>query len=133
MTADLSYVACSAILTWVMLMTASVLRARAWTTPGFVAAMGNRDDLPAPSPLAGRADRAAKNMVENMVLFLALIVAARSGGADGAKVVLGASLFFWARVVYFPVYLAGIRWLRTAVWGVSLAGLVLILRTIAWP
>jgi uncharacterized MAPEG superfamily protein len=133
MTADLSYVACSAILTWIMLMTASVLRARAWTTRGFVAAMGNRDDLPAPSPLAGRADRAAKNMVENMVLFVALIFAARIGGADGAKVVLGASLFFWARVVYFPVYLAGIRWLRTAVWGVSLAGLVLILRTIAWP
>jgi uncharacterized MAPEG superfamily protein len=128
MTADLLYLACSAILTWVMLMTASLVRARAWTPQGFVMALGNRDDLPAASPLAGRADRAAKNMVENLALFSALVLAARLGGIDGARLAPGASLFFWARVVYFPVYLVGVRVLRTAVWGVSIAGLALIVR-----
>jgi len=36
-------------------------------------------------------------------------------------------VFFWARVVYFGVYLAGIKVLRTVVWAVSIAGLVMIL------
>jgi uncharacterized MAPEG superfamily protein len=40
--------------------------------------------------------------------------------------VLGAHLFFWGRVAYAATYLAGNPWLRTAIWGVSLAGLVLI-------
>jgi uncharacterized MAPEG superfamily protein len=35
-------------------------------------------------------------------------------------------LFFWARVVYAVVYYAGIPWLRTVVWGVSIAGMVII-------
>jgi uncharacterized MAPEG superfamily protein len=39
---------------------------------------------------------------------------------------LGAQLFFWARLVYAFVYLAGIPWLRTGVWTVSVIGLILI-------
>ena len=39
---------------------------------------------------------------------------------------LGAQLFFWARLVYAPVYLAGVPWVRTAVWLVSIVGLILI-------
>ncbi len=129
MTADLCYVACSALLAWIMAMTGSAIRARVWTWSGLVVAMGNRDDMPPPSPLAGRADRAAKNMTENLVLFVALVVAARLGGVDSSKIAVGAAVFFWARVVYFPVYLAGIRVLRTVVWGASIAGLVMIART----
>jgi len=48
-----------------------------------------------------------------------------SGRAD-AMTALGSELFFWARLVYVPVYLAGIPWVRTAVWGVSIVGLILI-------
>jgi uncharacterized MAPEG superfamily protein len=40
--------------------------------------------------------------------------------------VLGAQLFFWARLTYALVYLAGIPWLRTAVWAVSVIGMLLI-------
>ncbi|MBV9977099.1 MAG: MAPEG family protein, partial [Hyphomicrobiales bacterium] len=39
---------------------------------------------------------------------------------------LGAEIFFWARLVYAIIYAAGIPWLRTAVWGVSVIGLVMI-------
>ena len=35
-------------------------------------------------------------------------------------------IFFWARVVYFFVYLAGIPWLRTVLWAASVAGMVMI-------
>jgi uncharacterized MAPEG superfamily protein len=41
---------------------------------------------------------------------------------------LGAQIFFWARVVYAAVYLAGIPWVRTAVWAVSVIGMLLIFR-----
>jgi uncharacterized MAPEG superfamily protein len=125
---DLAYVVYSAALTWLMTMTASLLRARAWTPKGLVIAFGNRDDLPAPTPLAGRADRAAKNMLENLVLLTAVLLAARASGADTRQIAPGVALFFWARVAYFPVYLAGIPYLRTALWGVSVAGLVIIAR-----
>jgi uncharacterized MAPEG superfamily protein len=130
MTSDLSFVAYASLLTFVMLLTASLMRARAWTPQGLKIAFGNRDDLPAASPLAGRAERAARNMLENFVLFVALVLTAHAAGVSDPRVELGAKLFFWARVVYFPVYLAGIIYLRTLVWTVGVAGLAMILMAI---
>ena len=37
-----------------------------------------------------------------------------------------AQLFFWARLAYAAIYLAGIAWLRTGALFVSAAGLILI-------
>ena len=39
---------------------------------------------------------------------------------------LGAELFFWARLLHAVVYIMGIAWLRTLLWLVSIVGLVLI-------
>ena len=63
-----------AIVTWASLLAASLIRASGWTLPGMM--LGNRDDLPVPSPLAGRADRAARNTAHNFMLFAALAVVA---------------------------------------------------------
>jgi len=38
----------------------------------------------------------------------------------------GAQLFFWARVAYAVIYLAGWPWVRTAAWAVSVIGLLMI-------
>jgi uncharacterized MAPEG superfamily protein len=121
MTPDVRLLAYAAVLTWVMIMTGAMLKTR-----GLVNAGGNRDDLPEPTELANRADRAAKNMLENLVLFTALLVAARLGNGDPDRIVLGARIFFWARVAYFPIYVAGIKYVRTVVWAVGIAGLGLI-------
>lgn len=126
MLTDVQALVYSALLTWVMLMTASLARARGWTPEGFVLALGNRAELPPPSPVAGRADRAAKNMLENLVLLAVVIAAAHFAGAPKDRVDLGATIFFWARVAYFGVYLAGIVYLRTALWAVAVAGLAMI-------
>jgi uncharacterized MAPEG superfamily protein len=125
-TNDLFMLVYSAVLAWMMLLTASLLRTRAHRLPGLKIAFGNRDDVPEPTPLVGRADRAARNMVENLVLFTAILAAARLGGVHGSRVDLGAKIFFWSRVAYFPVYLAGIAYVRTAIWCVSLVGLAMI-------
>ena len=47
-------------------------------------------------------------------------------GRTNSATLLGAQLFFWARLAYAVVYLAGIPWLRTAVWLVSVIGLAII-------
>jgi uncharacterized MAPEG superfamily protein len=113
----------AAILTWASLMVASLLRTGGLTPRGMALASGNRDQLPEPTPLAGRADRAARNTLENFVLFAALALTAMATGRQGATVVLGAQLFFWARVAYLPIYWAGITCLRTAVWTIGVIGL----------
>lgn len=120
---DVHYVLLSAALTWVMIMAAAELRTPTWTRAGARLAFGNRDELPPASAVAGRADRAAKNMVENMVLLVAVFAAGRAAGADPAEMNWGAALFFWARLAYFVVYLAGVVVVRSLIWGVSLIGL----------
>jgi uncharacterized MAPEG superfamily protein len=110
----------AAILTWLMIMTASALRTRG----DLRLAAGNRDALPPPTAVAERADRAAKNMLENLVLFVALVVAV--GGRHPDRAVLGAEVFVVARIVYWPIYLAGIPGLRTAVWTVGVVGLAVL-------
>jgi uncharacterized MAPEG superfamily protein len=87
---------------------------------------GNREDLPEPTGFAWRARRAHLNMLENLVLFAALVLVAVATQHTNSVTALGAKIFFWARFVYALVFLAGIPWVRTAIWGVSVIGLVMI-------
>jgi uncharacterized MAPEG superfamily protein len=120
---------CSAILTWLMLVVASLVRVEGWTPDGMQLAFGNREDLPPPKPLAGRAGRAAVNMLENLAIFTAIAAAVHfSDKATQAQ--LGATIFFWARVAYWPCYLAGIIYLRTVIWFVSIIGLAMMIWTL---
>ena len=119
----------SGILTLVMLLVASGFCAKVWEPGGAQVAFGNREGMPPALGLAGRADRAAKNQMEAMVLFLALVLAAQVAG-KGTQAAYGATIFFWARLVYWPVYVAGIIYLRTLIWFVSLFGLFLILKEV---
>jgi uncharacterized MAPEG superfamily protein len=112
----------AAALAWIMIISAAGLR----TSFSLALMFGNRDNLPPPSPLAERADRAAKNMLENLVLFTAAYVAAKAAGASGWKVEHGAQLFVAARVLYFLLYLAGVKVARTLAWAVGVAGIALL-------
>jgi len=119
----------SGVLTLVMLLVASGFCAKVWEPGGAQVAFGNREGMPPALGLAGRADRAAKNQMEAMVMFLALVLAAQVAG-KGAQAAYGATIFFWARLVYWPVYAAGIIYLRTLIWFVGLFGLFLILKEV---
>lgn len=122
----LSLVVCMTLLTWLTVVAASLIRARAWTPKGLTLAFGNRDNLPEATPLAGRAQRAAANSLENLLFFAALALVAQAAGATNERVLLGAQIFLWARVVYLPVYVLGIAFVRTGVWAVSIVGLGLM-------
>jgi uncharacterized MAPEG superfamily protein len=126
MTPVLELVVCMAILTWLTLLAAGLIRARAWTLAGTLLAFGNRDNLPQASPFAGRAERTACNTLENFVLFAAIALIAHAANATNPQVLLGAQIFVWSRVAFIPVYYAGIIYLRTAIWLVSIVGLAMM-------
>ena len=94
---------------------------------GILRLVGNRGNLPALEGWAGRAQRAHWNMLESLIVFAALVLVAQSTGKTNVVTALGAQLFFWSRLAYAPVYVVGIPWFRTGLWGVSFVGLLQIL------
>jgi uncharacterized MAPEG superfamily protein len=117
------------LLVWAVLLTviqAVVAVQGAMMQVGLPALAGNREGLPEIKGWAGRAARAHRNMLENLVLFAALVLVAVAAGKTNDTTLLGAQIFLWARVAYALVYIAGIPWLRTGVWTVSLVGLAMI-------
>lgn len=126
MNVAIAYVLASAALCWLQVTSASLLHSRGWTAPGLGLAFGNRHAMPEPSPLAGRAKRAGANAVENLVLLACVFSAAVAADANPVEVAQGTAVYFWARVAHGVLYLAGIPYLRTAAWTVSLAGLAMI-------
>jgi uncharacterized MAPEG superfamily protein len=89
---------------------------------------GNRDgELKPLTGVTGRADRASRNFLETFPFFAAAVLAVVLQGSTSAQTALGTELYFLARVVYLPVYLIGIPYVRTLVWGVAIWGLVMLL------
>jgi uncharacterized MAPEG superfamily protein len=130
MTKTLMIVAELAVINWALIVAASLIKAKAWKPSGLMAALGNRDNTEECSGFPARTDRAAKNMLENMVLFSALALVASVGGVTDPHVELGARIFFWARLVYIPVYMIGIPVARTGVWAISVIGMGMIFAAI---
>lgn len=92
---------------------------------------GNRDgDAP---PLRGadvRTAAASRNFLETFPFFAAAVLAVIVSGRADADTALDAQVYLWARVVYLPVYAIGIPYLRTAVWIVSLWGLLQLVKAL---
>ena len=89
---------------------------------------GARDaDPPRYTGLAGRLSRAQSNLFETLPLFAAAVLVAHVAGRNGTLTFWGAQLYFWARLVYVPLYASGVPMIRSVVWGVSVVGLVLLL------
>jgi uncharacterized MAPEG superfamily protein len=122
MTPELMYLLWSVALTVVLVVVATL---GATQQVGLPKLAGNRDNMPELQGWAGRAERAHRNMLESLVLFAILVLAARALNISNNLTVLGAQLFFWGRVAHAGLYIAGISWVRTAAWAVSVVGLLL--------
>lgn len=125
MTTDLAMLVASAVLC--ISLPVPILVARSMTPGGIPWAAGNRERPFVFPAWAGRAERAHANMVENLAPFAAIVLVAHVTGAANATTALGATIFFWGRVAHAIVYLAGIPYLRTAMFGVATAGELMIL------
>ena len=130
MTKTLMIVAELAVINWALIVVASLIKAKAWKPSGLMAALGNRDTQEDCNGFPARTDRAAKNMLENMVLFTALALVACVGGVTDPHVELGARIFYWARLAYIPIYMVGIPVARTGIWAISVIGMGMIFASI---
>ena len=119
----LFYLLLSVILCFVQMLIAAT---GANTQVGLPTLAGNREGLPEIVGWPGRARRAHLNMIENLVLFTALVLIAATAGKANATTAMGAMIFFWGRLAYALIYLIGIPWLRTIAWAVSVIGMVMI-------
>ncbi|WOJ95113.1 MAPEG family protein [Congregibacter variabilis] len=125
MTPLLTLVVYMTMLTFLAIMLGAFLRNREWTPEGLKAGLSNRDDIPEATPLGGRAERAANNSIEALIMFVPLALVAQIAGSAEA-VIGGATIFIWARVAYLPIYLVGIPYLRSLVWAVGVVGLAMM-------
>jgi uncharacterized MAPEG superfamily protein len=76
---------------------------------------------------AGRADRAFRNLMETFPAFAALALALVVTGRNGGLGATGAEVWVAARILYVPLYLIQIPYLRSLVWFVSIFALVAML------
>ena len=125
MTALLELTVYFTIWTLVSVVLGAAIRNQEWTKEGRDIGLGNRDNLQEATPMGGRAERAAKNSIEAAVFFVPLALIANAAGLD-AEVMLGAQIAFWARIAYVPIYIAGIKYLRSLVWLIGVGGYALM-------
>lgn len=126
MTIELQMLAWAVVLGFVQLLLASALMTRqrglAWNA-------GARDGEARPlTGVAARAERVMRNFLETFPFFAAAVLAVVAAGRADAATALGAQLYLWARVAYVPLYLAGIPYVRSLVWVVSVIGILRILQ-----
>ena len=130
MTIEMKLLAWSLVLALVQVLLPAQVRGR---ETGASYNAGPRDEPGPPvGTITGRLQRAQKNLFETLPLFGIAILLAHVAGREGALTFYGAWLYVVARLAYLPIYAAGVPYLRSAVWLVSLCGLILVLVAVLW-
>jgi len=85
--------------------------------------LSSRDSSSKPSIYAQRANRASRNLLETLPIFIGISILSLIGEVDNSFVAL-----FWLilRAIYIPIYILGINYLRTGIWAASLICLILM-------
>jgi uncharacterized MAPEG superfamily protein len=90
--------------------------------------MGPRDNAaPLRSALAGRLDRAFANFRETFPFFAASVLALGVLDRHNAQTVWGSELYLAGRVLYLPLYAAGIPVARTIAWTIATVGIGMLI------
>ena len=127
MAIELKILALGALLLFIHIFTATRFKTaqygRSWN-------VGARDEtLPAADVMTGRTMRAQANFQETFPIAIVALLGVVLANKTSATTALGGWIWLGARVVYLPLYAAGIRVVRTIVWTVSIIGLALVI----WP
>ena len=88
--------------------------------------MGPRDEPRDPSIILGRINRIVANHMEGMMMFVPLILVAHLAGISTPLTVIGAQIFLLGRVAFAVIYSFGVPVLRSASWGIAMAGLFMV-------
>ncbi len=90
-----------------------------------------RDEKKPLTGVGARVERAFANYMQTFPFFAAAVLVDHVAGRHGWLTVVGAQLYFWARLVYVPLYAFGVPVVRTVAFLVSLVGIVLLLVALA--
>ena len=123
MTPELTMLLYSILLTFLIILVPAFLNI---LNNGAMAQAGARDNLPEMSVAAKRGDRLRSNMLENMVLFGGLVLVAHASGISNENTILGAQIFFFARVAHAIIYWLGLPAIRPIAWFAGVIGMGLI-------
>ncbi len=93
---------------------------------GLPTAAGNLHNIPAWEGWHDRLNRSLRNLIEAMIIFAPVVVAAHLSGKANETSALGAQLFFFSRLVHAPVYTIGIPYLRTFAWFGGVVGIIMV-------
>ena len=92
--------------------------------------VGARDAvLPAPNPMTGRMMRAQANFQETFPIAIVALLGVVIAGRTSEWTAIGGWIWLGARLVYVPLYWAGVPVVRTIVWTIGMVGLALVI----WP
>jgi uncharacterized MAPEG superfamily protein len=133
MTADLYWLTLTALMTAVLAVpyvSERILRVGMGASLGYSKESGTGGfEQPAEKPAAWakRAHAAHRNAIEGLPIFATLVLAAHMiPGVDAALVAMAAKTYFFARLVHYVVYVAGIPVVRTLSFFVALSALFAI-------
>ncbi|WP_341631384.1 MAPEG family protein [Sphingomonas agri] len=127
MPVEIRILALGALLLFIYIFTAVRLKTaqygRRWNA-------GPRDEeLPAANVLTGRATRAQNNFLETFPIAIVALIGIVVVNRTSETTALGGWIWLGARVIYLPLYVAGIRVVRTVVYVISMVGLAMVI----WP
>lgn len=129
MNLTLYYLALSGMLCVLLWIPYILNRLFVWGIPAFASNYPSKK-FPAEAPTipvwAERAQRTHLNMVETLPAFAAVVLAAYLTDANNPTVASWAAIFFWARVFYASIYILGIPYLRTPIYLISWAAVLVI-------
>ena len=118
MTTDLWILLALAVLTELLTLPPAIARGAA---PGGIKWLFyNRDTtLEGVAPWGGRAIRAHNNLADNLAIYAAVIGIAHITGATNSTTQMAGIVLLCARILYAMIYIAGIPYLRTAVFAIG--------------
>ncbi|MET0182217.1 MAG: MAPEG family protein [Caulobacterales bacterium] len=123
MSVELTMLAYAVALLFVLILIQAGSAARA---QGGMVMAGPRDSLKPQTAWEARTKRIVDNHREGLILFAPLVLIAAVQNVSTPTTVLGAQLFFYARVAHALLYLFGVPYVRPLAWFVGIAGTVLV-------
>ncbi len=94
---------------------------------GLMPLANNRDNLGPAEGFHARMLRVVDNHREGLTLFAPVVLAAAVAGVHTPNTLLGAQLFFYARLAHAVLYVLGAPLIRPLAWGVGMVGTVMVL------
>ena len=94
---------------------------------GLAYGLSSRDEKKEPTGVGARVIRAFSNFMQTFPFFAATVLIAHVANRHSFWTTGGAQLYFWARLVYIPLYMIGTPGPRTVAFLAATVGIIMIL------